>query len=148
MLANVCTLLMPRLLNSSARVCTRVCICEALPRLRSDFDSLIWRIQCSSTSQSILYSPKIERWPPQKPELSCGCFCGYRLLDSCGTAYHFLFMIEELPTPFLNLRFQFRDHKDGLVYKGCQAAFVILFVVSRIVIGTGAHSLAHSLLAR
>jgi hypothetical protein len=24
----------------------------------------------------------------------------------CGTAYHFLFMIEELPTPFLNLRFQ------------------------------------------
>ena len=97
---------------------------------------------------TLLMPRLLKRWPPQKPELSCGCFCGYRLLDSCGTAYHFLFMIEELPTPFLNLRFQFRDHKDGLVYKGCQAAFVILFVVSRIVIGTGAHSLAHSLLAR
>ena len=36
----------------------------------------------------------------------CIGFWGGGLLDNVGTAYHFLFMIEELPTPFLNLRFQ------------------------------------------
>jgi len=59
------------------------------------------------------------------------------LIDRCCTPYHFLFMIEELSTPFLNLRWQYRAEKDSKVYAFCQAAFVILFFICRILIGTG-----------
>ena len=39
-------------------------------------------------------------------ELTCQKVTREKKSQQCGTAYHFLFMIEELPTPFLNLRFQ------------------------------------------
>ena len=45
-------------------------------------------------------------------------------------------MIEELSTPFLNLRWQYRKEKDSTIYVIAQAAFVILFFISRIMIGT------------
>lgn len=59
------------------------------------------------------------------------------LLDRCCTSYHFLFMIEELSTPFLNLRWQYRDHRASVVYTVSQVLFAVLFFLSRIVIGTG-----------
>jgi len=59
------------------------------------------------------------------------------LLDRCCTPYHFLFIIEELSTPFLNLRWQFRHQKNGAVYQISQILFAILFFVSRILVGTG-----------
>jgi len=39
------------------------------------------------------------------------------LLDRCCSPYHFLFLIEEFSTPFLNLRWQYRHQKDGAIYK-------------------------------
>mmetsp|Transcript_10382 Transcript_10382/g.23746 ORF Transcript_10382/g.23746 Transcript_10382/m.23746 type:complete len:250 (-) Transcript_10382:303-1052(-) len=59
------------------------------------------------------------------------------LIDRCCTPYHFLFMIEELSTPFLNLRWQYRNEKDGVIYHISQILFAILFFISRILIGTG-----------
>mmetsp|Transcript_62554 Transcript_62554/g.101185 ORF Transcript_62554/g.101185 Transcript_62554/m.101185 type:complete len:259 (-) Transcript_62554:159-935(-) len=85
----------------------------------------------------ILMDPEVGGMDMLVHHILCIGFWGGGLLDKCGTAYHFLFMIEELPTPFLNLRFQFRDSKDGIIYKVSQAGFVILFFLSRIVIGTG-----------
>jgi len=46
-------------------------------------------------------------------------------------------MIEELSTPFLNLRWQYRNEKESAVYQVCQVMFAVLFFVSRILIGTG-----------
>mmetsp|Transcript_23986 Transcript_23986/g.60704 ORF Transcript_23986/g.60704 Transcript_23986/m.60704 type:complete len:263 (-) Transcript_23986:13-801(-) len=66
-----------------------------------------------------------------------GVFFTSGILDRCCTPYHFLFMIEELSTPFLNLRFQYKEQKESSVYFMSQAAFVILFFLSRIVVGTG-----------
>eukprot|EP00281_Chroomonas_sp_CCMP1168_P002809 CAMPEP_0206268558 /NCGR_PEP_ID=MMETSP0047_2-20121206/31778_1 /ASSEMBLY_ACC=CAM_ASM_000192 /TAXON_ID=195065 /ORGANISM="Chroomonas mesostigmatica_cf, Strain CCMP1168" /LENGTH=227 /DNA_ID=CAMNT_0053696899 /DNA_START=33 /DNA_END=716 /DNA_ORIENTATION=- len=66
-----------------------------------------------------------------------GVFFTSGLLDTCCTPYHFLFMIEELSTPFLNLRWQHRDNKEGKIYIISQALFVILFFLSRILVGTG-----------
>lgn len=45
-----------------------------------------------------------------------GIFFTSGLLDRCCTPYHFLFMIEELSTPFLNLRWQYRNARDSTVY--------------------------------
>mmetsp|Transcript_51501 Transcript_51501/g.122636 ORF Transcript_51501/g.122636 Transcript_51501/m.122636 type:complete len:250 (-) Transcript_51501:39-788(-) len=66
-----------------------------------------------------------------------GGFFFLGLLDRCCTSYHFLFLIEELSTPFLNLRWQYRTQKDSPVYKFSQTAFAVLFFLSRIMIGTG-----------
>jgi len=65
-----------------------------------------------------------------------GVFFTSGILDRCCTPYHFLFMIEELSTPFLNLRFQFREKKESNIYIYAQAGFVIMFFLSRIIVGT------------
>mmetsp|Transcript_16568 Transcript_16568/g.45159 ORF Transcript_16568/g.45159 Transcript_16568/m.45159 type:complete len:233 (-) Transcript_16568:124-822(-) len=59
------------------------------------------------------------------------------LIDRCCTSYHFLFIVEEISTPFLNLRWQYREHKDGFVYQSCQLLFAVTFFFSRLVVGTG-----------
>lgn len=66
-----------------------------------------------------------------------GGFFVLGLLDRCCTAYHFLFMIEEMSTPFLNLRWQYRHERSSRIYGVSQLMFAVLFFLSRIVIGTG-----------
>ena len=59
------------------------------------------------------------------------------LLFKCCTTYHFLVLIEELSTPFLNLRWQYRRQTSTLTYQVSQAIFGILFFSIRIIFGTG-----------
>uniref|UniRef100_A0A7S0QE03 TLC domain-containing protein n=1 Tax=Cryptomonas curvata TaxID=233186 RepID=A0A7S0QE03_9CRYP len=66
-----------------------------------------------------------------------GGFFFLGLIDRCCTPYHFLFMIEEISTPFLNLRWQYREKKEGTIYQFCQLMFAVTFFLSRILVGTG-----------
>lgn len=66
-----------------------------------------------------------------------GGFFVLGLFDRCCTPYHFLFMIEELSTPFLNLRWQYRKHRTSQIYTISQIMFAVLFFLCRILVGTG-----------
>mmetsp|Transcript_42211 Transcript_42211/g.100213 ORF Transcript_42211/g.100213 Transcript_42211/m.100213 type:complete len:248 (+) Transcript_42211:107-850(+) len=76
----------------------------------------------------------------------CIAFWSLGVFDRCCTPYHFLLFIEELSTPFLNVRWQYRNEKNSTTYQVAQTGFVLLFFFTRIVIGTGmlvAYNLVH-----
>ncbi|KAJ1477974.1 hypothetical protein T484DRAFT_1819166 [Baffinella frigidus] len=54
----------------------------------------------------------------------CIAFWSLGVFDRCCTPYHFLLFIEELSTPFLNVRWQYRNEKNSTTYQAAQTGFV------------------------